>query len=147
MTPHSDTRKTVLIFYWFISNRHNPEMFRQLCLLHRQFGEKTLRIVGLNPFNCEEDIARFRTEMQVDFELEPDHRHSGMYYQVNTYPTFILMDASGKIHRRISGCSEDNLAALEDAVKRKLDPPESCREVFFAPEPYKGPLSLKYKNR
>lgn len=137
----------ILVFYWFISNKHNAELFRELELLQQNYPAGILRIVGLNPFNNEEDIECYRSENALPFELEKDHKNSGLFYQVSTYPTLILMEKSGKIlHRQngfISGCLADFEAILKTyAVKDTI-----CREIFFAPEPYRHNLSVKYKNK
>lgn len=100
--------RLMLLAYWFISNKHNAAVFDALQVIQDTAGKESVRIVCLNPFNSIEDIANYRSKLPYDFEFEKDSKHSGMFYNVSAYPTFILMEKSGKIIHRQNGLGEES---------------------------------------
>ncbi len=100
--------RLMLLAYWFISNQHNAAVFEALQEIQDITGKESVRIVCLNPFNSTEDIANYKSKLPFDFEFEKDSKHSGMFYNVSSYPTFILMEKSGRIIHRQNGLSEES---------------------------------------
>lgn len=101
--------RLILLAYWFISNKHNAAVFEALQDIQDIAGKESVRIVCLNPFNSDEDIANYKNKLPFDFEFEKDKKHSAMFYNVSAYPTFILMEKSGRIIHRQNGLGEESL--------------------------------------
>lgn len=142
-TGHKDRK--VLLTYWFISNKHNQAVFEALQQLQRELGHEACRIVCLNPFNSAEDIAQYCSKLPYAFEFSADQRHTALFYQIYSYPTCLLMEASGRILHRQDGFRDELLLDFEailrkGALKEEEEPQTKGRVVSFLP--YKPGLNL-----
>ena len=139
----------ILLVYWFISNRHNAMVFESLKTLRRKTVGLPLRIVCLNPFNCQEDILHYQKIMNLDFELNYDDKRTALFYHINTFPSFIVMEKSGKILHRENGISDDCFHELENIIiKSTLSVVASSEEKkgkIIPFENYKNNLSILFK--
>jgi|GEM_PF-1576425 len=137
--------RKVLLTYWFISNRHNQAVFEALAQLQREIGHEACRIVCLNPFNSAEDIAQYCSNLPYTFEFSADLRQTALFYQISSYPTCLLMEASGRILHRQDGFREELLLDFETllrngAAKEQKSGQKTGRVVPFLP--YKPGLNL-----
>lgn len=108
----------ILLTYWFINSKSNLKAFDALQELKNNLGDKNLRIVCLNPYNSIEDIKLYSEKLPYKFEFDYDHKQSARFYQISSFPTFILMEKSGKILHRHHGISEENtLFEIEKIIK------------------------------
>ena len=139
----------ILLVYWFISNRHNANIFESLKTLRRKTVGLPLRIVGLNPFNSQEDILHYQKSMNLDFELTYDEKRTALFYHINTFPSFIVMEKSGKILHRENGISEDCFHELENIIIKNTQTiapiPLEKKGKIIPIENYKNNLSVLFK--
>ena len=106
----------VLLVYWFISNRHNSKIFESLKSLELKTNGLPLRIVCLNPFNSQEDIIQYQKSMSLHFEMLYDEKRTALFYHINTFPSFIVMEKSGKILHRENGITDDCFDEIENII-------------------------------
>lgn len=143
------TEPLILLCYWFVSNKYNDQVFRDLQCMLKNLGEESVRIVCLNPFNSDEEIMHYRHIHNYSFEMSRDRKNTGMFYQVNTYPTFILMNKKGKILHRQNGWEDDCLQSTEEMIRKGIGilcpEPVHISEVFVRTG-YKKNLSLQWLN-
>lgn len=140
----------ILLCYWFVSNRHNRQVFSDLQKLQENVGTESVRIVCLNPFNSDEEIQQYRSEHNLPFEMSRDINNTGMFYQVNTYPTFLLMTRSGRILLRKNGWTEECLFETEKQIRYGAGiccPEPTLISEVFSRTGYKKNLSLQWLNR
>ena len=146
--PQSDN-ELILLVYWFISNRHNAVIFESLKTLRRKTVGLPLRIVCLNPFNCQEDILEYQKSMNLDFELTYDSKRTALFYHINTFPSFIVMEKSGKILHRLNGISDDCFHELDNIITKNIQtlaPISFEKKGKIIPiENYKNNLSILFK--
>ena len=139
----------ILLVYWFISNRHNAIIFESLKTLRRKTVGLPLRIVGLNPFNSQEDLLQYQKNMNLDFELSYDEKRTALFYHINTFPSFIVMEKSGKILHRENGISDDCFHELENIIIKNtqtIGPILLEKKGKIIPiENYKNNLSILFK--
>jgi len=146
--PQSN-HELILLVYWFISNRHNALIFESLQTLRRKTVGLPLRIVGLNPFNSQEDIIQYQKSLNLDFELTYDEKRTALFYHINTFPSFIVMEKSGKILHRENGISDDCFHELENIIIKNSQPlvpmtfEKKGKIIPF--ENYKNNLSILFK--
>jgi hypothetical protein len=149
LNTEQKNQELILLFYWFISNRHNAVIFESLQKLRRKTIGLPLRIVGLNPFNSQEDIIQYQKSMNLDFELTYDEKRTALFYHINTFPSFIVMEKSGKILQRENGISDDCFHELENIIIKNIQPilPIPCekKDKIIPFENYKNNLSILFK--
>ena len=145
----NSSNELILLVYWFISNRHNARVFESLKTLQRKTVGLPLRIVGLNPFNSQEDILQYQKSMNIDFELCYDEKRTALFYHINTFPSFIVMEKNGKILHRENGLSDDCFYELENVIVKNIQTNtavQSEKKGKIIPfENYKNNLSILFK--
>lgn len=109
-------KRLYLIAYWFISSKHRQETFQTLEKIRNKFPLDSLRIVALNPFDRESDIALFQESSNYGFEMESDRKGSSIFYGINVYPSFILMENNGKILSRHSGIGVNTMNEITGSI-------------------------------
>ena len=152
-TPFLKTNQTnlkpqlVLLVYWFISNRHNSKIFEALNTLKNKTQGIPFSIVCLNPFNSEEDIAQYKETMNLHFEMEHDNKRTAMFYHINTFPSFLVMEKTGKILHRENGLSDECFFNLENIINKNAHPESNKANLgkVIPFENYKNNLSLLFK--
>lgn len=143
--PGGGNDRKVLLTYWFISNKHNQVVFDALEQLQRELGNEACRIVCLNPFNSAEDIAQYCSKLPYAFEFSADQSQTALFYQISSYPTCLLMEASGRILHRQDGFRDELLHDFETILRKGVlieqeSPQTMGRMVPFLP--YKPGLNL-----
>ena len=139
----------ILLVYWFISNRHNSKIFDSLKNLELTTTGLPLRIVCLNPFNSQEDIFQYQKTMSLHFEMNHDEKRTALFYHINTFPSFLVMEKSGKILHRQNGFSDDCFHELENIIiknNQSLNHENTLKKGKIIPiENYKNNLSILFK--
>jgi uncharacterized protein YjiK len=145
----NSSHELILLVYWFISNKHNSKIFESLKTLQRKTVGLPLRIVGLNPFNSQEDIQQYQKNMNLDFELTYDEKRTALFYHINTFPSFIVMEKSGRILHRENGLSEDCFYELENVIIKNIQTNAALvsekKGKIIPFENYKNNLSILFK--
>lgn len=143
------SNEIILLVYWFISNRHNNLIFDSLITLRKKTIGLPLRIVCLNPFNSQEDILQYQRNMNLDFELIYDDKRTALFYHINTFPSFIVMEKSGKILHRENGISDDCFFELENVINKNTQTIAAASNEktgkIIPFENYKNNLSILFK--
>lgn len=146
--PSTDKKQNTLILlvYWFISNRHNQLIFEGLKKLRENTNDIALRIVCLNPFNPQEDIVQYQKNMLLNFEMSYDEKRTAMFYHINSFPSFIVMEKSGKILHRENGLSDTCFENLENCIIKNTAQENASQKGKIIPiDSYKNNLSFLLK--
>ncbi|MEZ4804351.1 MAG: hypothetical protein R2852_02375 [Bacteroidia bacterium] len=122
LNSNENSNSLILLCYWFISSKHNQSLFSCLKELQKNFGKELLQIVCLNPFNSTEDINQYKERRQLPFQMETDTKNTNLFYHINTFPSCLLMEASGKILLRKNGFDEEGLSDIDAFLKTNYTP-------------------------
>lgn len=122
-----------IVAYWFINQKHNFELFYMLEKLKHRYKHAPIKIIGLNPFNSAEDIAQFKAQKGIGFELSYDQKHTAMFYQIHQFPSILIMESSGKILKRFNGFKEDLLQEIAYFLSKECTINSEQKQIAISP--------------
>ncbi|TXC76930.1 TlpA family protein disulfide reductase [Luteibaculum oceani] len=114
--------KVVLLDFFYKSCHPCMKALPLLNDLHHKYAEKGLVILGINPFDDikNDDMRNFLTKREVKHLSLFGANKVAAQYNVSAYPTFYLIDKTGKITYQQSGYGQVIDQELEDTIKERL---------------------------
>lgn len=90
--------------------------------LHERYGDKGLKIIGVNPYDSKEDddIDNFLANRGVTYTILLGGKDVAKEYHVSGYPTIYLIDKEGKVLFTQVGYGEGTEEKLEEVIKQNL---------------------------
>jgi len=113
----SNNHQLLLMDFWFIGCRPCHQAFPILEKLRKEYPDSVLKIIAFSPFDTKSEIHHFKTKMHVNFDMAYDSLHLNLYYQVQAYPTTILINEKGEVVYRHQGSNGD----LEMELRKILE--------------------------
>lgn len=113
--------KVVLLNFTTSSCPHSIESIGMLNTLFSRYGRKNFAIVTINPFDDKESIEMYNRKGNIKYPVfvYMDTDNTGRY-NVDSYPTFYLIDKSGKVIRGFSGYYQSLEEELNRLIKKHL---------------------------
>lgn len=133
MPTRDNTEPIWIIAYWFINNKFNHELFYILEKLKHRHKDAPIKIIGLNPYNSAEDIQQYKQQKGISFDLSHDDNHSAFFYQVQKFPSVLIMERNGKILKRFNGYKEDLLNQIEDFLSKECTIQSTQKHIALSP--------------
>ena len=116
--------KLTLYDFWYMDCPPCIKAIPLLNELHMKYGDKGLKVVGVNPFNYnEKDLNRmpgFLTRNNIEYPILFVDRDSIGLFQIPAYPTFYLVDHEGNILYSEIGFNEDKAKSLDSQLEDYL---------------------------
>ena len=116
--------KLTLYDFWYMDCPPCIKAIPLLNELHMKYGDKGLKLVGVNPFNYnEKDLNRmpgFLTRNNIEYPILFVDRDSIGLFQIPAYPTFYLVDHEGNILHSEIGFNEDKAKSLDSQLEDYL---------------------------
>jgi len=121
--------KVVLLDFWATWCPPCRESVPALVKLHHEFADRPFEIVGVSADRDESDWKSFIKSNHMDWAESIDRdREMQALFEVDAFPTYIVLDRSGVIGYRQSGYGAPTAQNLERAINRALSKP-------FEPQP------------
>ncbi len=121
--------KVVLLDFWATWCPPCRESVPALVKLHHEFADRPFEIVGVSADRDESDWKSFIKSNHMDWAESIDRdREMQSLFEVDAFPTYIVLDRSGVIGYRQSGFGAPTAQNLERAINRALSKP-------FEPQP------------
>ncbi len=121
--------KVVLLDFWATWCPPCRESVPALVKLHQEFADRPFQIVGVSADRDEDDWKSFIRSNHMDWAESIDRdREMQALFEVDAFPTYIVLDRSGVIGFRQSGFGGPTAQNLERAINRALSKP-------FEPQP------------
>ncbi len=129
--------KVVLLDFWATWCPPCRESVPALVKLHHEFADRPFQIVGVSADRDEDDWKSFIKSNHMDWPESIDlGREMQALFEVDAFPTYIVLDRSGVIGFRQSGFGGPTAQNLERAINRALSKPfEPQPAVATAPPP------------
>ncbi len=114
--------KLVLVDFFYKSCYPCMLALPDLQWLHENYYDKGLRIVGLDPFDNEDDnLKDFLSKRGVTYPIVYSNRDVANLYRVSGYPTLYLIDKDGKIIHHKKGYGKKMKKELKKVIKDYLN--------------------------
>lgn len=89
--------------------------------LHEKYKNKGLKIIGIDPYDKEEDdISSFLKKRGVTYTVLLEGGETAKNYRVSGYPTLFLIDRNGKIVFIQEGYGDETDKKLEEIILKYL---------------------------
>ena len=116
--------KLTLYDFWYMDCPPCIKAIPLLNELHLKYGDKGLKVVGINPFNYnEKDLNRmpgFLTRNNIEYPILFVDLDSIGLFQIPAYPTFYLVDHEGNVLHSEIGFNEDKAKSLDSQLEDYL---------------------------
>lgn len=113
--------KAVLLNFTVNSCPHCLESITMLNDLYSRYGKKNFTIVTINPFADKAAIEKYNKKWNIKYPIFINIGTSNAdNYNVESYPTFYLIDKNGNIVRRFSGYDKPLENELNNLIKEHL---------------------------
>lgn len=116
--------KLTLYDFWYMDCPPCIKAIPLLNELHLKYGDKGLKVVGINPFNYnEKDLNRmpgFLKRNNIEYPILFVNRDSIGLFQIPAYPTFYLVDHEGNVLHSEIGFNEDKAKSLDSQLEDYL---------------------------
>ena len=116
--------KVVLLDFWATWCPPCRESVPVIQGLHKKYADKAFAIVGISADNDEETLKNFVAKNRMTwteyFDGSEDVRQA---FDIDSFPTYIVVDKEGVVRYRQSGFGPNVAAELEDTINKALKKP------------------------
>ena len=116
--------KVVLIDFWYMSCYPCTQAIPHLRELHQKYHDNGFSVLGLNPFDDSEKrlkkLPAFLDYNKLDYPFAFIDREVTTAYNIHGYPTFYIIDRTGKIHFSQIGFGEKTAHKMDSIVESIL---------------------------
>ena len=113
--------KIVILDFWYLSCPPCLKAIPQLVEIDKKYKDKDVMIVGINPFNESKHINGLFEKRGVKYFSTFMSKDIAELYGITGYPTTIIIDQLGKIHKIHKGWSEDYKKDIIKSIDELLD--------------------------
>ena len=113
--------KVVLMDFWFRGCAPCNKSYPGLDRLFEKFKDKGLVVLGLNPFDTNQQlIMSFIEKKNINFTVLLKAGECAKQYKIAAYPTLLIIDKKGIIRKITEGFNEQNEKELEKLISKLL---------------------------
>ena len=112
--------KLVLLDFWYAACKPCIKASFNLDKLQEDFASRGLVVLGMNTMDKAGKIKRHSEKFKMNYNSLLCSRDIKIAYKINSYPSFYLIDETGKIVFSTSGYSSDLASELESAILQAL---------------------------
>lgn len=111
--------KVIVLNFWFVGCAPCIHEMPELNRLVAEYADKDIVFLGLSKSDATK-IKNFLKFKTFDYQLFPDTNEIAEEYEINGYPTHIIIDRTGIVQFYTSGLGSDTIKALENEIKNLL---------------------------
>jgi len=112
--------KLVLLDFWYAACKPCIKASYELDKLQKEFSNRGLVILGMNTMDKASKIKRHSQKYHMNYSSLLCTREVKSAYKINSYPSFYLIDKTGKIVYSTAGFSSDLSSDLESVILQEL---------------------------
>jgi len=112
--------RLVLLDFWYAACKPCIKASFNLDKLQEDFASRGLVVLGMNTMDKAGKIKRHTAKFKMNYNTLLCPRDIKTTYKINSYPSFYLIDETGKIVFSTSGYSSDLASELESAILQAL---------------------------
>ena len=112
--------KNVLLNFWFTNCQPCVREIPDLNKLKKQYRNKNIEFIAIT-FDDQQTVRDFLVENQFDFRIFTDAREVTALYGLQSYPTTLFIDESGKVVDENIGGAFDIYNILDQMIQKNLD--------------------------
>jgi peroxiredoxin len=113
--------KATLITFWYSDCEPCNKSLTSIQKIHDEFREKGLKVIGFNPFDEDtEKLKTFLSDKGLSFPVSKNNRNECDIFNVDSYPTFYLLNKSGRIIYTEEGFNNKIESALREKIQDVL---------------------------
>lgn len=88
--------------------------------LQKKFKDKNFKLISINSYDSKEDISRFCNKHKIDYMVLVNGKRVAKEYGVSGFPTFFIIDKSGKIIYSHIGHDASKQLEIEQVINNAL---------------------------
>lgn len=112
--------KLVLLDFWYSACKPCIKASYNLEDLQKKYADRGLVILGMNTMDKDDKARRHNKKHHITYNTTLCSRSIKAAYKIHSYPSFYLVDQTGKIVFSTSGYSSNLSAELESAILQAL---------------------------
>jgi thiol-disulfide isomerase/thioredoxin len=112
--------QVVLLDFWIKNCGPCIQSVPHLKELQKKFKGENFRIVSINSYDSKNDVDWFCKKFNIDYMVLLNGRTVAEKYGVYSFPTFFIIDKTGKIFLSRAGFGESFQLEIEQAIKKLL---------------------------
>ena len=89
--------KVILLDFWFKNCSPCIESIPHLNVINAKFKDKKFKILGINTWDLQKDIAWFCNKHKVGYDILMNGKELAERYGIDAFPTMVLIDKEGKV--------------------------------------------------
>lgn len=88
--------------------------------LQKKFKGKSFKIISINSYDSREDVKWFCNKHQTNYSVLLNGKPVAEKYGVSAFPTFFIIDKTGKIIYSNMGYDSSALSKMEQVIENAL---------------------------
>ncbi|MEM6966236.1 MAG: TlpA disulfide reductase family protein, partial [Bacteroidota bacterium] len=114
--------KLILLDYWYMACPPGMKASSYLNEMYHDYSEKEFMVIGINPFDKKEDkLIEFLEKKNIDYPVSLDlEKKTVDLFGITAYPSFLLIDQTGKIILREDGFSVEIIQKLRSEINKRI---------------------------
>lgn len=112
--------KVILLDFWIKNCGPCIQSVPHLNELKKKYKSKDVEIISINSYDSKEDVNWFYKKYKIDYTVLLNGKGVAAKYGVNAFPTFFIIDKTGKIIYSKAGFNESVQAEVEKVIKQVL---------------------------
>jgi thiol-disulfide isomerase/thioredoxin len=112
--------KVVLLDFWIKNCGPCIQSVPHLNKLQAKFNDKHFKVISINTYDAEGEISSFVNRHKIEYSVLVNGKHVAEAFGVSGYPTFFVIDKSGRIVYAQTGYDQNTQLQIEEAIKKAL---------------------------
>lgn len=112
--------QVVLLDFWIKNCGHCIESVPHLNQLKEKFKGRPVKIIGINAYDSNTDIEWFCNKHNIQYTVLSNGQAVAKVYGIDGFPTFIIIDKSGKVVYSNPGFGPSTRATMEEIIAKAL---------------------------
>lgn len=112
--------QVVLLDFWIKNCGHCIESVPHLNQLKEKFKDQPVKIISINAYDSNTDIEWFCNKHNIQYTVLSNGQAVAKEYGVDGFPTFIIIDKSGKVVYSNPGFGPSTRSTMEEMIAKAL---------------------------
>lgn len=112
--------KVILLDFWIKNCGPCILSVAHLNKLREQFQNVDFELISINSYDLKEDVGKFLDKYKIEYPILLNGKNTAINYGVSAFPTFFIIDKTGKILYSQTGFDESSISKIEQIIKDAL---------------------------
>ncbi len=112
--------QVILLDFWIKNCGACIQSMPHLNELYNKFKDQNLKVISINSYDSRDDVRWFCNQHKANYPVLLNGRTVAENYGVNSFPTFLIIDKTGKIVTTKEGYNQTVKEELERAIQNAL---------------------------